>query len=74
MLKGKKKVSAFIPVKSFMIQGKDVGCSSDHINIVLDEALGATLAYEVFPFTQSLDFIRVSFYLLFMIQPRGGSR
>uniref|UniRef100_M1DHA7 Putative plant transposon protein domain-containing protein n=1 Tax=Solanum tuberosum TaxID=4113 RepID=M1DHA7_SOLTU len=53
--KGKKKASAFRPVKSVMVRGKKVGCSSDHINIVLDRALGSTLVYEGFPTTQSLD-------------------
>ncbi|KAG5595824.1 hypothetical protein H5410_037056 [Solanum commersonii] len=53
--KGKKKASAFRPVKSITVRGKEVGCSSDHINIVLDRALGYTYAYEALATTQSLD-------------------
>uniref|UniRef100_M1E044 Putative plant transposon protein domain-containing protein n=1 Tax=Solanum tuberosum TaxID=4113 RepID=M1E044_SOLTU len=49
--KGKKKASAFRPVKSIMVWRKKVGCSSDHINTILDRALGATLAYEGLPIT-----------------------
>lgn len=29
ILKGKNKVSVFVPMKSFMVRGKEVGCNSD---------------------------------------------
>uniref|UniRef100_M1DT93 Putative plant transposon protein domain-containing protein n=1 Tax=Solanum tuberosum TaxID=4113 RepID=M1DT93_SOLTU len=44
--KGKKKDNAFRPVKSVVVRGKEVGCSNDHINIVLDRAIGFAYAYE----------------------------
>uniref|UniRef100_M1DZJ3 Putative plant transposon protein domain-containing protein n=1 Tax=Solanum tuberosum TaxID=4113 RepID=M1DZJ3_SOLTU len=53
--KEKKKASAFRLVKSDMVQGKEVGCSSEYINTILNRALGATFAYEGFPVIQSLD-------------------
>uniref|UniRef100_M1DVX1 Integrase core domain containing protein n=1 Tax=Solanum tuberosum TaxID=4113 RepID=M1DVX1_SOLTU len=38
-----------------MVRGKEFGCSSEYINIVFGRHLGAIVAYEDLPATQSLD-------------------
>jgi len=53
--KGKKKANDFRLVKSIMFRGKEVECSSDHINTVFDRALGATHLYKGLRITHSLD-------------------
>ena len=50
-----KKDSAFRSLKYVMVWGKEVGCSNDQINTILDRTLSPTLAYEGLPITQSLD-------------------
>uniref|UniRef100_M1DLZ0 Polyprotein protein n=1 Tax=Solanum tuberosum TaxID=4113 RepID=M1DLZ0_SOLTU len=53
--KGKKKASAFRSMKSVMVRGKEVGCSSDHINAALDKASGFDHEYAGLATTQTLD-------------------
>uniref|UniRef100_M1D9P6 Putative plant transposon protein domain-containing protein n=1 Tax=Solanum tuberosum TaxID=4113 RepID=M1D9P6_SOLTU len=55
VLQGKKKASAFRPVKSIMVRGKEVGCCSDLINSVLERATEFEHDYEGLATTQSLD-------------------
>uniref|UniRef100_M1DU61 Putative plant transposon protein domain-containing protein n=1 Tax=Solanum tuberosum TaxID=4113 RepID=M1DU61_SOLTU len=52
---GKKKASAFRPMKSVMARGKEVGCNNDHINVVLDRATGFEHVYEGLATTHALD-------------------
>uniref|UniRef100_M1DRP0 Putative plant transposon protein domain-containing protein n=1 Tax=Solanum tuberosum TaxID=4113 RepID=M1DRP0_SOLTU len=53
--KGKKKASAFRLVKSVMVRGKEVGCNRNHINTVLDRAIGFAYSNEGLATTLSLD-------------------
>uniref|UniRef100_M1DA87 Putative plant transposon protein domain-containing protein n=1 Tax=Solanum tuberosum TaxID=4113 RepID=M1DA87_SOLTU len=52
---GKKKASAYRPVKSVMVRGKEMGCSSYHINVVLDIAISFEHEYENLAIAQPLD-------------------
>uniref|UniRef100_M1E0D5 Putative plant transposon protein domain-containing protein n=1 Tax=Solanum tuberosum TaxID=4113 RepID=M1E0D5_SOLTU len=52
---GKKKASAFRLVKSIMVQGKEVGCSNDHINVVFKTGIRFKYEYEGLTTTKFLD-------------------
>uniref|UniRef100_M1E002 Putative plant transposon protein domain-containing protein n=1 Tax=Solanum tuberosum TaxID=4113 RepID=M1E002_SOLTU len=53
--KRKKKANAFRPVESVVVQGKIVGCSSNHTNVAFDRTVGFEHEYEIMATTQTLD-------------------
>lgn len=55
MANEKKKASSLRSVKYAMVKGKEVGYTNNHINIVIDRALRATLIFEGLTSAQSLD-------------------
>uniref|UniRef100_M0ZV68 Polyprotein protein n=1 Tax=Solanum tuberosum TaxID=4113 RepID=M0ZV68_SOLTU len=68
--KEKKKSSAFRPVKSVIVQGKEVGCCSDLTNAALERATGFEHEYEGLATAQSLDDLKGWLAPLFLIPPR----
>uniref|UniRef100_M1DQ16 Putative plant transposon protein domain-containing protein n=1 Tax=Solanum tuberosum TaxID=4113 RepID=M1DQ16_SOLTU len=59
VLKSKKKANKFRPVKLIMVRGKEVRCNIEYINTVLGRGFGATVVYEGFLVTQSLDDLKI---------------
>lgn len=50
----KKKAIEFTVVKAVMVRGKEVGCSNEYINYVLDRDMHCTHPYYGLPIAQSL--------------------